>query len=65
MATKRGYYREELERAVDNLEMALTHLSRIIDAYKDAHPEIAQTVFMTGEGLVTAAEVLKKIHDQI
>lgn len=65
MATKRGYYREELERAVDNLEMALTHLSRVVAAYAAAHPDISAQVKMAGDAIVEIALVLKKIHDTI
>lgn len=65
MATQRGYYREELERSVANIEMALTHLTRVIEAYEKAHPEISQKVAECGEGLVVIAEVIGSIHDAI
>lgn len=65
MATKRGYYREELMRATKNLEMALTHLHRVREAYKEAHPEVSLQVSAVGDGLVIAAELLEKIHESI
>lgn len=65
MATKRGYYRAELLRAIDNLEMALTHLVRVRDAYEEKHPEITERVQAVGDGLVIAAEVLKALHESI
>ncbi len=65
MATKRGYYREELERAISNIEMALTHLVRVIEAYQGPHPEIAEQVLSAGEGLEMAGEIIKKVHEQI
>jgi hypothetical protein len=65
MATKRGYYREELERAVDNLEMCLTHLARVVTAYDKDHPEISVTVKNVGDVIVEAASVLNKVHESI
>lgn len=65
MATKRGYYREEMLRAIDNIEMALTHLSRIIEAFAPQHPEIASQVKELGDAMVEIAEILKAIHDKI
>lgn len=65
MATKRGYYRGEIIRAIDNLEMALTHLVRVRDAYEKAHPEVSERVQAVGDGLVIAAEVLKALHEMI
>ncbi len=65
MATARGYYREELQRAIDNLEMALTHLARVVDAYKEAHPEISDKVLECGNGLVMIAEIIRSIHESI
>lgn len=65
MATKRGYYREELERAVDNLEMALTHIARVVTAYQEAHPEVSQVAESAGNAIVEVAIVLKKLHESI
>lgn len=65
MATQRGYYREELERAIDNVEMALTHLSRVVEAYAKPHPPISRMALEIGNALVTMAELIKKLHDEI
>lgn len=65
MATMRGYYREELERAVNNLEMALTHLARVIEAYKTDHPDISANVQMIGDAVAQLADLIKAIHDEI
>lgn len=65
MATQRGYYKEELDRAIKNLEMSLTHLSRVIEAYSEAHPDIAAKVAECGEGIVTIAEVIASINEVI
>lgn len=65
MATKRGYYREELRRSMDNLEMALTHLARFVQAYEKDYPEIARTVQAAGDVIVKVAETLTEVHDAI
>lgn len=65
MATKRGYYRAELERAIDNIEMALTHLSRVVEAYGKDHKDISDMILSIGNGLVQLAELLKQVHDSI
>ncbi len=65
MATKRGYYREEMLRAIANIEMALTHLSRIIEAFTPQHPEIASQIKELGDALVGIAEILGAIRDRI
>lgn len=65
MATKRGYYREEIRRTIDNLEMGLTHLARLVDAYKDPHPELAEAFKQVGDALVLCAETLQKLHDTV
>ena len=65
MATQRGYFKEELDRSVANIEMALTHLSRVIEAYSEAHPDIALKIAECGEGLVTIAEVIHSVNEAI
>lgn len=65
MATQRGYYREELERAIANLEMCLTHLDRVIKAYEKDHPDIAALVREVGNGAAALADLIQTIHDQI
>lgn len=65
MATKRGYYREELERSIDNIEMALTHLARVIEAYQKDHKDISDIIAQSGNALVEIASVIQKVHDQI
>lgn len=65
MATTRGYMLQELDRANVNIEMALTHLARVIAAYEKYHPEISEQVRTCGDALVTVAETIKSIHDSI
>lgn len=65
MATKRGYYKEELNRAVDNLEMALTHLARLVEAYGPYHPEIAEQVRLIGNAIVEIATAIKTVQESI
>lgn len=65
MASKRGYYKEELRRSIDNIEMALTHLTRVIEAYNKDHPEISNPVSECGNALVLVGETLGKIEESI
>lgn len=65
MATERGYYREEMERSIKNIEMALMHLTRVINKYAEPHPEIASQVQECGEALVLIGEAIQSIHDSI
>jgi hypothetical protein len=65
MATRRGYYRAELMRAKDNLEMALTHLVRVRDAYDEQHPEVGEAIQQIGDVVVFAGDAIQKIHDNI
>lgn len=65
MATKRGYYREELLRAKENIEWSLTHLARLVDAYSEPHPEIAVQVTEIGNMLVSIADLIQKLHDSL
>lgn len=65
MATKRGYYKEELDRSIANLEMALTHLTRVMEAYSEAHPDISEQVAKCGEALVIIAETIASINKSI
>jgi hypothetical protein len=65
MATQRGYYREELERTITNLEMALTHIARVVEAYQEAHPEISDKAAECGNALLMVAEVIQSIHESI
>lgn len=65
MATKRGYYLEEIDRAISNLEMALTHIARVVEAYKEAHPDISDAAKSCGDGIVVIGETLQQIHEMI
>ncbi len=65
MATMRGYYRAELLRAITNIEMALTHMVRIVAAYADQHPEIANQAAEICEGLEIAGRAIQALHDSI
>lgn len=65
MATRRGYYREELRRSIHNLNMALTHLERFVEAYSEQHPEIAVVAIELGNMIVQTGELIQKLHDEI
>jgi hypothetical protein len=65
MATKRGYYRSELLRSIKNIEMALTHLLRVVEAYSGPHPEVAIQAGQIGQSLAMIAELIQQLHDDI
>lgn len=65
MATRRGYFLEELQRAKENLEWSLTHLARIVEAYQEPHPEIANQATEIGNAIVMIADAIQKLHDSI
>ena len=65
MASARGYYKEEMKRSIDNIEMALTHLARVIEAYRKAHPEISEKIKECGDGLVMIAEIIRSIEETV
>lgn len=63
MATKRGYYREELIRSVDNIDMCLTHLARVVVEYQTAHPEISDKITQVALALIEIQKIITAIHD--
>lgn len=65
MASARGYYKEEMNRSIDNIEMALTHLARVVEAYQQAHPEIAEKIKECGDGLVMIAEIIRSVEESV
>ncbi len=65
MATERGYYRAEMERAINNIEMALTHIARIVEAYRMAHPDISSQANEIGEALVLIGDAIQALHDSV
>jgi hypothetical protein len=65
MATRRGYYRAELERANNHVEIILMHLARVLEAYGPQHPEIALMAEEIGDALVKVHEAIYKIHEMI
>lgn len=65
MATKRGYYLQELERAKDNLNLIFTHVYRFEQAYRPAHPELADVALSIIETLSLIDDTLQKLHDSI
>lgn len=65
MASARGYYKEEMKRAIDNLEMALTHLARVVEAYQAPHPEISEKIRECGDGLVMIAEIIRSVEESV
>lgn len=65
MATRRGYYRGELLRAIQNLSMCATHLIRVYEAYAPQHPDIAGYLEKLIDGILEMTDLIKSVHDSI
>lgn len=65
MATKRGYLLGELDRSQANIEMCVTHLDRIIEAYKDVYPEVAASLLQIALALVELKELLGQFREKM
>ena len=63
--TSRKLYKRELVRIIGNMEWALTHLGRFIEAYSEHHPDLASQAAAIGEGVVYLIEAVKKLNDQV
>ena len=63
--TSRKLYKRELDRIVGNMEWALTHLARFIEAYSEHHPDLAAQAGTIGEGVVYLIDAVKKLNDQV
>jgi hypothetical protein len=61
----RKAYKRELERVISNLEWALTHLARVVDAYEQDHPDISQAAETIGHGIAIAADATQKLNERI
>lgn len=65
MATQRGYFKEELNRAVNNIEQTLTHVSRLVEPYAEAHPEISAYAAAICDALVEIGENIQQLNERI
>lgn len=65
MATQRGYYREELLRAINNLDMGQTHLARVVIAYEEAHPEVSIPIAQVFDAITEMRAVITKVYESI
>ena len=57
--------KQELKRAIGNLEWALDHLARVIIVYKDEHIEVAAPLVDAATALEAVIEVIKTVDDHL
>lgn len=63
--TKRVLYKQELRRAINNLGWCLLHLMRVIEAYQEAHPEIAEGLTALAVAIQDIAEMLESFEEKV
>lgn len=57
--------KRELDRARNNLDMAMTHIARVAETYKEQHPEISEPLELMGGTLVACQDVLYGVNEKI
>lgn len=62
---ERQTYRQELDRAIGNLDWALEHLRRMAVAYQEHHPEVSEVCELAAIGLVTTQELITALKAMI
>lgn len=65
MATKRGYLKEELRRAVNNIDSAKLHLSRVGEAFEDVYPVVSRAVALLIATLNEVITIINKTNEDI
>ena len=63
--TSRKLFKRELERIIGNMEWALTHLARFIEAYSEFHPDLSAQAVSIGEGIIFLIDAVKKLDEQV
>lgn len=61
----RQTYKREIERAANNLDMPMTHLLRVVEAYKEHHPDIANYAEVIAQTLANAQEAINNLNKLI
>ncbi len=54
--------KRELDRAVNNLDMAMHHISAVSETYKEAHPEITERLELIGGVLIEIQDQLNAVN---
>lgn len=57
--------KRELDRAMNNIDWAISHLYGIIEQYKELHPEVSDPLIEAGTGLFLIKDVIEKVKDSI
>lgn len=61
----RQTYRQELDRAIGNLDWAMEHVRRMSVAYQEHHPEVSEVCELAGGGLMAVQELLTNLKAMI
>jgi hypothetical protein len=64
-ANVRQHYRQELDRAVGNLDWCLEHLRRMAVAYQEHHPEVTEVCELAAIGTITVQELVTALKAMI
>lgn len=62
---ERQTYKQELERAIGNIDWAVEHLRRVAETYRPHHEEVSEVCEVACVGLVTAQEVMKALQSML
>ena len=61
----RQTYRQELDRAIGNLDWAMEHVRRMAVAYEEAHPEVTQVCELAAGGMMVIQDLLANLKAMI
>lgn len=64
-ANPRQTAKRELDRSVNNMDMALKHIGGVAETYRADHPEISDQLDIIAYGLITAQDAIKEVNSTI
>lgn len=65
MATKRGYIRQELKRANNNLDKVLLHFGNLKPLFDDEYPKVSESIVLLGVTVANLQQVLEEMYNSI
>lgn len=64
-ANARQTYKQEMERAIGNLDWGIEHCRRIAEAYREHHEEVSEVCELAAMGMITVQELLRALEKMI
>ena len=61
----RHTYRDELNRAIGNIDWCMEHLRRMAEAYREHHEEVSETCELFAVGLYQIQEGIARLKEMI